>query len=621
MKVTVGRLLVSLVLLALIPLSARAQTPVTPGESCIEVDHFPEQPVNNAPSKSLIMVALPPEWGGGTILVVIDGASGMQTGGGPVAPDGLAVGELPLFSFGPHQIENFTVINGNNSGPVDIPSLVNGGAFTVDQSEPACDPDAIARVGAATTTTTAATTTTAPTTTTTAAATTTTSTPTTTTTTTAAASDTEGGTPLLPWLLIGPGGLVAIAGLFLLASNSCGELYRLWQAAQRRYETCMEELTKSQEWLEEKRAERQRLQDELARLHSSAGMGSITDGGTTYQSLPGEGLVTDEGMAAIITSTEAQLDSIQQSVQVGEEMVNDWRLKTEQAAAEAEAARKAYEDCISESSPKASGTTTTAAGTGTTTASGAGVVVGATATQGGCPEGDRRAIPLADARTFRVIRAFRIETETQGEAIAGEAGQKLAADLNELGAELGFLGSLLGAHDAGRRVGESLVRTGSAANLVRGGVEGYVAAKGNLGTDRFSVPVPTSPQEVVVGVLQLIAQLAGTVATKANEWMDRRSFVSYRLVQEYQMITVRPYKIEECDGRTYQCVEKILEYQMGDSGEQEGNWRDGGTGINQMERERQQRELQTLINQGKSAMERSARAILEFDVQYPPGPC
>jgi hypothetical protein len=618
MKVTLERLLISLVLLALIPLSAKAQTPVTPGESCLAVEHFPEQPVNNAPSKAVILVALPPEWGGGTILVVIDGASGMQTGGGAVAPDGLAIAKLPLFSFGPHQIVNFTTINENLSGPVDIPSLVNGGAFTVDESEPACDPDAIARLGAPITTTASTTTTTAPTTTTTTAPTTTaTSTPTTTT----AAPDIEGGTSLLPWLFIALGGLLAVIGLFLLAKRSCDALYRLWQAAQRRYETSMEELTKSQAWLEEKRAERQRIQEELERMRHSVGMGSIIDGGATYQLLPGEGLVTDEGMAAIIKTTGAQFDSIQQSVQMGEDMVNEWRLKTEEAAAETESARKGYDDCIGAASPKASGTATPTTATGATTTTGGGVVVSTTTTQRGCPQGDRRAVPLADAKTFRVIRAFRIETEAQGEAMVGDAGQQLAADLKELGAELGFLGSLLGAHGAGKRVGESLVQTGSAANLVRGGVEGYLAAKGNLGTDSFSVPVPTSPQEVVVGVLQLIAQLAGTVATKANEWMDRRSFVSYRLVQEHQMVSVRPYKIEECDGQTYQCVETIIEYQIGDAGEQAGNWRDGGTGINQMERDRQQRELLMLINQGKSAMERSAQAILEFEARNPPGPC
>ena len=618
MKRSLGRLLVSLALPLLLPLSATAQSPVMPGESCTEIQHFPAEPVNNAPSKAVIYAALPPEWGGGFVEIFVDGASGPQQGTGPVAPDGMSIAELPLFSFGPHQITDFSVNADNRSSPVDITSLVDGGAFAVDDSEPTCDEASITRVAAPTTTTASSTTTT------TTAATTTTTSPS--STTSAAPPSTFVESPLpeqtvgnLPaWLLMALGGLLAIAGLFLLAKKSCEELYRLWQAAQRRYETCREELTKSQAWLEEKRAERHGIEDELQRLERSAGMGSITARGTTYQSLPGEGLVTDEGMTAIIKATRAQLDSAQQSEQMGDEMVNNWRQQTEEAGAAAEAARKAYEDCVGESAPTTSSAGSTTTSTGTTTAVSGAV---STNTQEGCPQGDRRAVPLGDARTFRIIRAFRIETDTQGEAMAGGAGKQLAAHLNELGAELGFLGSLLGAQGAGKRVGESLVRTGSAASLVRGGVEGYLAAKGNLGTNSFPVPVPTSPQEVVVGVLQLIAQLAGTVAGKANEWMDRRSFVSYRLVQEYQMITVRPYTIEECDGPTYRCVQKILEYQVGDPGEQPGNWRDGGTGINQTERDRQQRELQMLINQGKSAMERSARAILEFEAQYPPGPC
>jgi hypothetical protein len=408
--------------------------------------------------------------------------------------------------------------------------------------------------------------------------------------------------------------------LYLLAKKSCAELHRQWQTAQRRYETCQDELARSQAWLEQQRAERHGVRQELERLRHSAVMGSVTDGGVTYQSLPGEGPVTDDGLAGIIRTTETRLASVEQSVQMGEEMVDGWRLKTEEAAAGAEAARTAYENCVGASSPKTPGATISAAVI-QTTMPGGGVAVGGTAIPRGCPPGDRRAVALADARTFRVIKAFRIETETAGEAMAGPAGQQLAADLNQLGAELGLVGSLLGAHGAGKRVGESLVRTGGAANSIRGGVEGYLAAKGNLGTDSFSVPVPTSPAEVVVGALQLIAQLAGTVATKANEWMDRRSFVSYRLVQEYQVITVRPYKIEECDGQTYHCVEKLLEYQVGQSGDQPGNWRDGGTGISQFERDRQLREMQMLINQGRSAMERSVQAILEFEAQYPSGPC
>jgi hypothetical protein len=610
------KLLVLVILILVIPWAASAQTPIMPGGSCIEVDHFPPQPINNAPSISRFFVALPPEYAGDFIVVMIDGASGPQQGTGPIAPDGLGQAEVPLFSFGPHQVVNL-FINNDTMIPVEVDSLVNGGAFTVDESEPACDPDSIVRVAGPTTTTTAATTTTTAATTTTTAATTTTSAPTTTTT---AATTAGEGINWLPWLLIALGGLLAIVGLFLLAKKSCDELYRLWQSAQQRYETCMDELTKSQAWLEEKRAQRHLIEQELARLEKSTATGSITEGGTTYQSLPGEGLVTEEGMTSIIESTQAQLESARQTESMGEEMVESWRLETEKAAAEAEAARGAYEDCIGASTATTSETTTTTAVAATGSGPG-GVAVATTTQDGGCHQGDRRAVPVADGKTFRVIKAFRIETETQGEAMVGDAGNRMAADLNELGAELGFLGSLLGAHGAGKRVGESLVRTGSAANLVRGGAEGYAAAKGNLGTDSFPVPIPTSPQEVVVGVLQLIAQLAGTVATKANEWMGRRSFVSYRLVREYQMITVRPYTIEECDGQTYRCVERILEYQVGDSGEEPGNWRDGGTGINQMERERQQRELQMLINQGKSAMERSAQALLEFEAHYPPGPC
>lgn len=602
MNRSVGKLLVLVTLTFVIPWAASAQTPIMPGGSCIEVDHFPPQPINNAPSISRFFVALPPEYAGDFMVVMIEGASGPQQGTGLIAPDGLGQAEVPLFSFGPHQVVNL-FINNDTMIPVEFDSLVNGGAFTVDESEPACDPDSIVRVAAPTTTT--------------AATTTTTSAPTTTTT---AATTTGEGINLLPWLLIALGGLLAVVGLFLLAKKSCDELYRLWQSAQRRYETCMEELTKSQAWLEEKRAQRYLIEQELARLEQSAATGSITEGGTTYQSLPGEGLVTEEGMTSIIETTQAQLESARQTESMGEEMVETWRLETEKAAAEAEAARKAYEDCIGASTTTSSSTTATTGVTAAGTGPG-GVAVATTTQERGCPQGDRRAVAIADGRTFRVIKAFRIETETQGEAMVGDAGHQMAADLNELGAELGFLGSLLGAHGAGKRVGESLVRTGNAANLVRGGAEGYAAAKGNLGTDSFQVPIPTSPQEVVVGVLQLIAQLASTAATKANEWTDRRTFVSYRLVREYQMITVRPYTIEECDGQTYRCVERILEYQVGDSGEEPGNWRDGGTGINQLERERQQRELQMLINQGKSAMERSVQALLEFEAQYPPGPC
>jgi hypothetical protein len=267
----------------------------------------------------------------------------------------------------------------------------------------------------------------------------------------------------------------------------------------------MEELTKAQAWLEEKRAARSLIEQELERLQRSAGMGSISDGRNKYQSLPGEGLVTEEGMGSIIETIQGQLEAARQAETMGEEMVNRWREETDKAAAEAESARKAYEECIGALTPKASGEGTTSGGTvtgGTVTGAGPGLAVGTTTQEDKCPKGDSRSVPIADGRTFRVIRAFRIETETQGEAMVGESGQQMAADLRNLGAELGFLGSLIGGYGAGSRIGESLVRTGSAFGVVRGGAEAYGAATGNLGTDSFPIPKPTSPGGALVGVLQ-----------------------------------------------------------------------------------------------------------------------
>lgn len=420
---------------------------------------------------------------------------------------------------------------------------------------------------------------------------------------------------MLPWLLVAAGGILAVLGLWLLRKKSCDDLYILWQEAQSRYETCAEELLKAQRWLEEKRGELSRLQTELQQLEKSVTTGSITQGDTTFVNLPGRGLVTAEGMGDIINSVNAQIESAQQAVQMGEEMVENWRLKTEDSAAQAEAARRAYEDCVGSFSATNVATTSGAAPAPST-----GNVAATTSAAHGCPPGDRRAVPEGEARTFRVYRAFRIETETDGEPLAGEAGTQLAADLNQLGAELGFLGALLGAHGAGSRIAEGIV-TASATSVIRGTAEGYAAAKGNLGTSTFSVPIPTSPQEVLVGVLQLIAQMAGIVAGKASEWTQRRTWRSYRLVKEYQTITVQPFRVEECDGTQYRCIERIRQYTVGAAGTERGQLKDGGMGINAQERAAQERQLRILINQGSQAMERSVKALMDYEAQHPIGPC
>ena len=600
---------------------ALGQAPVEVADSCLAIDHFPSQPVGNAPSKAVLYVMLPAEWGGGTITVEFSGASGELTGGGPIDDGGLAVAELPLHSFGDHQIEQVEVESTSlGAAPVDLNDLPEGGSFTVDQTESECDPASLQ--GAAVTT--APTTTAVPTTTASTVPPTTVTTAATTPPTTVATFVVESPLPASPvaalpwpWLLIGSGALAALIGLFLLRKKSCDDLYQLWQAAQSRYDTCAEELTKARAWLEEKRAERVRAEAELADLERSAATGTISHGGASYQSLPGEGLVTVAGMADIISTTRAQVDQLRQSEAIGEEMVDNWRKRTEEAAAEAQQARAAYEACTGAASASAGGPAMT-----NTADAGAGgmAVTTAAETRSECPEGARRVVALAPARSFRIYRAFRIETSSEGEAWAQESGKELAVDLMTLGTELGFVGALLGAHGAGTRVAGG-VMTGSASGLMRGGAEGYAAAYGNLGTAGFPVPVPTSPQEVLVGVLQLIAQLAGTVAGKASEWTERRALHNFRLVKEYQLVTVQPFQIEICEGGVYRCLERVRQYSLGDAGSETGGWRDGGQGLTDMDRSRHQREVRILINQGQQSMERSVTALIEYEQAFPVGPC
>ena len=128
-------------------------------------------------------------------------------------------------------------------------------------------------------------------------------------------------TNVLAWLMVTLGGALALWGLWLVGRKSCDELLGLWQGAKSRYETCSEELQKAQRWLNEKRAERSRYEQELAKLEGS------------------------EIVAAIIESLRAEIESAQQAEKMGEEMVHNWRVKMEQESVGAQWARRAYEDC------------------------------------------------------------------------------------------------------------------------------------------------------------------------------------------------------------------------------------------------------------------------------------
>ncbi|HUP16344.1 MAG TPA: hypothetical protein VM848_09895, partial [Acidimicrobiia bacterium] len=250
---SVGVLLFALLLLMGLPAGATSPTAVTPTDDCVEVDHFPADPIDNAPSKAILYFTVPPEFGGWEIAVLVDGASGEVEGVGTVADDGLGIVEIPLNAYGTHQVQEALMSLGAELVGVE---LLPGG-FIVDAAEPVCDPASLVRAASTSTTTAAATTTTA------APSTTSTAAPTTTTASTApfvviSELPTPGNVVTIPWGWIGLGiGLpLLLFGLWLLVGpgRDCERLRREWEALQRQYDQIREAFDKALAYLEEGRA-------------------------------------------------------------------------------------------------------------------------------------------------------------------------------------------------------------------------------------------------------------------------------------------------------------------------------------------------------------------------------
>src|SRR3990172_1552237 len=67
---------------------------------CYDLDHFPDQPIGDAPSKITIFATVPTEFAGGTFTFLFTGPSGDQVGLGPIDDRGLATAPAPLYQFG-----------------------------------------------------------------------------------------------------------------------------------------------------------------------------------------------------------------------------------------------------------------------------------------------------------------------------------------------------------------------------------------------------------------------------------------------------------------------------------------------------------------------------------------
>ena len=365
----------------LAPIGVNAQPPYMPFDFCFAVQHFPSEPINNAPSRFGFYASFGTLFSGGAFTFDYDGASGSQTGSGEIDGNGIGHGYGPLFSYGQHNLTGGSI---TNSGGMSYDLDLSGLSFEVGDPEPECDADDLSVINNApektTGTTEPATTATsqAPSSTT-AEETTTTAEETTTTVEESPATSIQivddGGNTYLAWWWTGGILLVVGAGLFFFAradQESRIPLKAAWLRARKKCDEAKAEvqrrkavLEEAKEALAEAQAERQKwidlvaeIEAELDQLKTARGS-SMSMGGNTFHRIP-EGMVTAEGLESIIDAVEARLANARGNVpdvsdseldwqrRVGEQQqrVNDAQARADELYEAAAAAKRAYEDCI-----------------------------------------------------------------------------------------------------------------------------------------------------------------------------------------------------------------------------------------------------------------------------------
>lgn len=213
------------------------------------------------------------------------------------------------------------------------------------------------------------------------------------------------GTSYLGWW-IGGGLLILVGGgVFFVAhwNNSCIPLKGRWiramkacEEARRRLEERRASLQEAKQGLQdaedqmrEQDAKADAQREQLERLER-ARRSSMESGGTTFHRIP-EGLVTADGLESIIESIRQQVESHEEAMESWREAVEGWQdtvrdheRHVTEAEAEAkakcdaaEAAKKAYEDCINAAASDAE------AGGGESSGSGPGGETGTGSTGGG----------------------------------------------------------------------------------------------------------------------------------------------------------------------------------------------------------------------------------------------
>ncbi len=605
---------------------AAAQLQVDPADPCVGVDHFPDQPVGDNPSKLIFGGAFDPSLAGGTWTIFLDGASGSISGEGVIGSDGVGYVDVGINSYGEHTATGSTITQtGGSTVSVGVSGFGSNGSIVVDAGEAPCGP--VAPVPA---TTTASTTTTTKATATTAAPSTTQAPPTSTAPTTTASPEpsspgTGWGTPavVIGLVLIGLG-----FGIFVRGKDgrSCRPLLEEWQHRLRMLDQVKQGLADAKAHLAELEQRVTHWRDELTKLERTRA-GSVTEHGTTYHLIEG-GRVTSEGLEDLIDSHREALESAERDAADGGMSVEGWEQRLVQALAHETEARTAYEQCIGEAIPAPAPAPEPEPPTGPQPP-GPAVASPPDEEPPVCVDGARKVEPAGRADSMKVIRDFSIIVEVEEGSERNVDGAKdMAVNLSGLAGELGSLGSILGMGGAGKAIkgGFKDLAAGSyvkgSAGFVEGGIGGYIAiADPNIGTAGFPVSIPTSPQEAVTELLEAAARLGALVASKVGEWMAKNQLYRIRLTYFEQEIKATPYNVYECQGGSWMCVEKVYLYEVGNLTKRPGPTKSDITIRDELQRHRFEREINGLTASARRELQRSMQERSEFEAAHQPGPC
>jgi hypothetical protein len=609
--------------------AASAQDVLAPDDSCIGTIHFPDEPIDDAPSKMIVGVVLPPEYAGDDFTFLLSGASGDQVGMGTVGPDGLAFAEAPLYSYGPHQITEATLSNAVVT-PVDVAGIGDDGTYVVDASEPVCDSTILTPIppGATTpatlSTTTSSTTSTSSTTTTTVAP----AEPATAPATTAATgTGTDGGGFPWPGVLIG-GGLILLLGGLAIAmggKKNCDRERQNLASAQRRLGEINETLQQALDDMQAHEAEIRDLKADLESCNRSKQRGSTTEGGVKYYAHEGERIPSDE-LEIEIEYLEGLIRIAEQARTRDEQRVKEWHEKFQKAEQEVRTAEEALAKCLGQQAapappprPQPPEAPVTPGPTGPTSP-GVTTPPPAPAAKTSCEDGAAYS-RVGDPETLRPVVDFSvIVTITEGsERKVGEA-TSLAVGLGEAATALDIVGKALGAGGAigSLKSGIGGLASGEYVMGVAGLAKG--TAEGAMASGLTDISIPTSGREALVEALEQSARIGQLISSKVADWLKMNQLYEVHLTQFVQVITATPYYNYRCVNGEWKC-EKVWQYSVGKL-QKYGN---PNKRMFRLESEVARHQMQSHINMlGRRAQQSIIRSLqdrADFDARHQPGPC